>query len=157
MIQYIDEFLTNDEYKFVVDYCMKSPYYYGEVDDENLPPTGMTHEVEKNISIYNLFEEKTRPYVSDNQTLYRMYVNCFAPGENPYYHTDGKTGITFLFYVNTSYHINDGGETHFFMGKDEAQIILPIPNRLCYFDANILHRATSFKNKHRFTLAIKYK
>ena len=34
--------------------------------------------------------------------------------------------------------------------------IEPEPNRLCFFDASILHRATSFRTKHRFTVALKY-
>ena len=34
--------------------------------------------------------------------------------------------------------------------------ITPVPNRMVVFDANIQHRATTFRNDHRFTVAIKY-
>ena len=50
---------------------------------------------------------------------------------------------------------DDGGETQFLM-NDELYGILPIPNRMVVFSANLLHRATTFRNDHRFTVAIKY-
>ena len=85
-----------------------------------------------------------------------MYVNCFAPCENPYFHTDGDTGITFLYYANNSWNPNDGGETQIIV-NDEIKGILPLPNRIVGFDASLLHRATSFRFKHRFTLAAKFR
>ena len=51
--------------------------------------------------------------------------------------------------------VNDGGETQFLI-DDLIQGVLPISNRLVGFDANILHRATPFRDKHRFTLAVKF-
>ena len=39
---------------------------------------------------------------------------------------------------------------------DEIVGILPLPNRMVYFPAKIMHRATSFRDRHRFTLALKY-
>lgn len=156
MIEIKDKFLTRDDWDYVFSYCENGSYFYGEVDDVNLPPTGMTHEIQENSLIYKLFEEKTRPFVSDNQKLYRMYVNCFAPSENPYFHTDGDNGdITFLYYPNKMWDIQEGGETQFIV-NNEIYGVTSIPNRMVYFDASILHRATSFRNRHRFTVAIKY-
>ncbi len=85
-----------------------------------------------------------------------MYVNCFAPCENPYFHTDGDKGMTFLYYANDRWELNDGGETQIVV-NDEIKGILPIPNRIVGFDANLVHRATTFRFKHRFTLAAKFK
>ena len=85
-----------------------------------------------------------------------MYVNCFAPSENPYFHTDGDDGVTFLYYVNDRWELNDGGETQIIV-NDEIKGILPLPNRIVGFDASLLHRATSFRFKHRFTLAAKFR
>jgi hypothetical protein len=48
-----------------------------------------------------------------------------------------------------------GGETQFVI-DDEIKGVFPIPNRMVMFNANILHRATTFRSRHRFTLAIKY-
>lgn len=158
MIGHIDNFLTPEEHSQVMKYVFGASYCYGETDNDNTPPTGMISNIE-DIEISDLFDKKIKNLVKEvsNFSVYRMYINCFAPGENPYFHRDGETGITCLYYVNPEYRIDDGGETQFFLSKDESINILPIPNRLCYFDANIIHRATSFREIHRFTIAIKYK
>ena len=84
-----------------------------------------------------------------------MYVNCFSPNENPYFHTDGEDGITFLYYPDQGWELDDGGETQFYI-DGEIRGITPVSNRMVYFDANIMHRATTFRSRHRFTLAVKY-
>ena len=62
---------------------------------------------------------------------------------------------TFLFYPTPGYNINDGGETQFEI--DGALYgVSAIPNRLVSFPAQVLHRATSFRSRYRFTVAIKY-
>ena len=61
----------------------------------------------------------------------------------------------FLFYIN-NWKLDDGGETQFLI-DNQIKGVLPIPNRIVGFDANILHKATTFRNNHRFTLAIKFK
>ena len=40
--------------------------------------------------------------------------------------------------------------------NDKVIGIPPHPNRAICFDASILHRASSFREGHRFTLAVKY-
>ena len=152
-IEIYDDFLSSDLQNFVWEYCIESSYTYGEYDTPETPPTGMVHEIEGN-DIYKLFYEKTKDLVPKNFNLYRMYVNCFAPSECPYFHTDGE-GITFLYYPQHTWDIDMGGETQFVI-DDEIKGIFPIPNRLVMFDGNILHRATAFRNRHRFTVAVKY-
>ena len=162
-----DDFLSDDDHQFVLDYCYSSSYNYGETDSDLTPPTGMVHQIctesRTNLELtdsekfFNLFESKIKEkfsFVIESKNLYRMYINCFAPSENPYFHIDGK-GHTFLYYANDTWDIDDGGETQFLI-NDNLCGIIPIPNRLVYFDAGILHKATSFRNKHRFTVAIKY-
>jgi hypothetical protein len=51
--------------------------------------------------------------------------------------------------------VNEGGETQFYIDEN-IYGITPVPNRMVIFDASILHRATSFRSSHRFTVAIKY-
>lgn len=156
MIKIEDNFLTLEDCDYVYSYCEFSSYVYGETDGNELPPTGMTHEIKQDSLIYKLFESKTKPFVGDNLSLYRMYVNCFAPSEQPYFHTDGDSDdITFLYYVNKTWNYQEGGETQFIV-NNEIYGVTPIPNRMVYFDASILHRATAFRNRHRFTVAIKY-
>ena len=155
-INYDDNFLSQSEYESVLDYCVNTEYSFGEVDDENLPPTGMVRNIEKVEMIYDLFSQRLEEKCSflGDMKLYRMYVNCFAPGENPYFHTDGE-GLTFLYYVNPEWNVQEGGETQFYV-DDNVYGVSPIPNRLVMFNGMILHRATSFRSRHRFTVAIKY-
>ena len=114
----------------------------------------MIHEISETSEIYKLFQSKTENLVTE-YPLDRMYVNCFAPGENPYFHIDGSHGVTFLFYAIEEWNIEMHGETQFFV-DDQIYGVLPYPNRMIKFDANIMHRATSFRDRHRFTLAVKY-
>jgi len=98
--------------------------------------------------------DETKDLVPKNFNLYRMYINCFAPSECPYFHTDGE-GITFLYYPNLEWNLQDGGETQFYVDGNILGVP-PAPNRLVMFDGEIVHRATSFRDRHRFTVAIKY-
>ena len=156
-IEIRDNFLEEEYFKGVLEYCLHSSYTYGEWDMNDTPPTGMVHEIGKKEKIYKLLSsqiKKVYPQVR-KLNLDRMYVNCFAPSENPYFHTDGDKGVTFLYYVNDQWTLNDGGETQILI-DDEIRGVLPIPNRIIGFNATLLHRATSFRNMHRFTLAVKF-
>lgn len=155
MIEIIDRFFSKEKFDDIVKYCYNAPYQWGEVDYYNLPPTGMVHEISETESLYQLLSLMTQKYVPELK-LYRMYINCFAPSEQPYFHTDGDSGdMTFLYYPTESWSLNDGGETQFLVNS-EIYGVTPVPNRMIYFDASILHRATSFRDRHRFTIAIKY-
>tara|TARA_B100002019_G_scaffold289549_1_gene305401 strand:+ start:1666 stop:2166 length:501 start_codon:yes stop_codon:yes gene_type:complete len=154
-----DDYFTPREHKFIHDYCLRCNYSYGEVDNDNTPPTGLVHEIPPTHEIYPLIEMRIKKSMAEDApkyNLYRMYVNCFAPSENPYFHTDGKEGdLTFLYYPNTEWEVDDGGETQIYVG-DIIQGYPPIPNRMVLFDASLLHRATCFRDKYRFTIAVKY-
>ena len=156
-IEIKDNFLEETDAKRVLEYCVQSSYTYGEVDTPQTPPTGMVHEIQRDEDIYKLFESKIKNYYRyvRKLNLYRMYVNCFYPSQNPYFHTDGDKGVTFLYYVNDQWTLNEGGETQILV-DDEIRGVLPLPNRIVGFNANLLHRATSFRNRHRFTLAVKF-
>ena len=65
----------------------------------------------------------------------------------------GGIGITPM--MSMMHGVHDGGETQFLI-DDEIKGVLPLPNRIIGFDANLLHRATSFRDNHRFTLAAKF-
>ena len=165
-LELIDDFFPACDYLKIVKYCYESDYYWGERDTEQSSPTGMIHEIydckdapvkESNQWIYDLFLENTN-HLCPNLKLYRMYINLFAPEENPYFHTDSTDDedITFLYYVpSDDWDIDDGGETQFYH-DGEMTGVLPIPNRMVYFDSTILHRATSFRDRWRWTVAIKY-
>ena len=136
----------------------KLPYYYGEVDDINYEPTGLTSELSEDSFTYKsiksfIFENE----VLRNKTILRSYVNLFLPREQPNYHTDGDVGTTLLYYANLYYDINEGGETKFVTENNTLTSVLPLPGRIVIFPAVLQHTASSFKNKHRFTVAFKFK
>lgn len=156
MIEVFDNFLSEDDYKDVVRYCMTAPYLYGEVDHPGAKPTGMIHSIDETSWIYELFRSKLDEIVDITEHPFdRMYVNCFAAGESPDYHVDGRQGYTFLFYANQKWNLKMQGETQFLI-DNQITGVLPYSNRMVQFDATLRHRATSFTNRHRFTLAVKY-
>jgi hypothetical protein len=171
-----DNFLSKEEQDFVMEHCLQAPYFSGITDNPGTPATGMYSPIYENGSVVNLLEvtktfDPDRVYnllhskvVKDfsssivNMRLAEMYVNSFAPTEIPYFHVDiddYNEGQTFLYYANQEWNMNDGGETQFLI-DDEIYGVLPIPNRMVTFNAKILHRATSFRNRYRFTLAGRY-
>jgi hypothetical protein len=171
-----DNFLSKEDHNFVIDHCLKAPYFSGITDNPDTPATGMYSPIYEKDAVVNLLKSKGEldpdrifnlfhPRVMkdfsssvQNMKLVEMYVNSFAPSETPYFHIDVDAdceGHTFLYYANQEWSRDDGGETQFLIG-DELYGVLPIPNRMVHFDAKILHRATSFRNHFRFTLAVRY-
>jgi hypothetical protein len=157
-INFIDNFLTKSEHQRVYQYCLSASYRYGEQDNPQTPTTGMVHNISGNEFVYKVLNRKileTFDFLGPLK-LYRMYVNCFAPGERSYFHIDHNTGYTLLYYPHLEWSLNDGGETQFYL-EESIQGICAVPNRLAIFDASLLHRATPFYHSHRFTIAIKYR
>jgi predicted nucleic-acid-binding Zn-ribbon protein len=156
-IQISENFFDSKDQDYVMNYCLNCSYHYGETDAQQTPPTGLVNNIPNQEKIYDLFVNRIYESIPKirNLSLYRMYVNCFAPSENPYFHTDGESGYTFLYYPQNHWIPDDGGETQFYFDGNIYGIV-PISNRMVMFDASLLHRATSFRNRHRFTVAIKY-
>jgi len=156
-INYSDNFFTETEQRVIYEYCLSAPYQYGETDNGDHRITGMTHNVPETEFIYKLIAKTLYDRVEfiRNMRLYRMYINCFAPSEQPNFHIDGE-GCTFLYFPFLEQpNLDEGGETQFFI-EDNIYGIRPIPNRMIIFDGMIQHRATAFRSQHRFSLAIKY-
>lgn len=179
-----DNFFDSDSHRIIFEFCQTAKYEVGETDMPGGPATGKVSNIFPDSSYYSSFDLAIRKDFKQvrDKNLFRMYINYFDPGENPYFHLDGDKGQdakTFLYYPNLSWDINDGGETQFLVNKDfsrnhwpyvspylekkhtpetEDEIvgILPKPNRLIMFDAEIWHRATSFRDKPRYTIAVKY-
>jgi Rps23 Pro-64 3,4-dihydroxylase Tpa1-like proline 4-hydroxylase len=173
-IKVIDNFLSDTDFSYVVDYCKNASYFYGESDDYgNIPTgenigkyvTGMVHEILPAINsenkILTLIHNSCFFQFSELKQFHlrRMYVNCFAPGEHPRFHIDTPENVsqlyTCLYYVNEHWDLDEGGETQFYV-DNLIYGIPPIPNRMIIFDGSLMHRATSFKNYHRFSIALKY-
>ena len=159
MIDVVDEFLEDHLHHRMFEYCKSAKYRYGECDEYGLPPVGMVSDIvpDGNKSPFDLFEDRIGGefYPKHQGCPYRMYINLFTPGEIPFWHKDGEQGTTFIYYPNMHWEPNMLGETQFLI-DGEITGIIPKPNRLVGFDANISHRATSFRSEHRFSIAIKY-
>ena len=164
LLNVYDNVFTAEEHKNVINYCRDCSYTYGERDLPDTPPCGMVHEIPQEENIYKLMSSKIEndlyPDVKE-LSLFRMYINCFSPADEPYFHTDGPNGgLTFIYYANDEeWNINDGGETQFYIDSKGVRMLTgvpPIPNRMAMFGASQLHCATSFRNRYKFTLAIKY-
>lgn len=146
-------------------------YLYGEVDDVDLPPTGLStgdYIGTKTFTALWEFLEEHVPHVH-GAVMKRSHANIFAPRELANYHIDDQSddAWTFMFYANNNWDINQGGETKFITnlkheantsGVEYPEIIAvpPIPGRMIIFKSNILHTATPFKDFHRFTPTIKF-
>ena len=158
-INIFDNFFPIGDYNKILNWCLNASYYYGETDDTNLNPTGMTCDIKPSEDVYMVIINRISEIFPKlkHSSPYRTSVNCFSPLENPNFHIDSESyGFTFLYYIDTlDWNQNDGGETQFLIDGNIYGVI-PIRNRLCQFDSRILHRATSFRNRHRFTVAIKY-
>jgi len=180
-IQAIDNFLPEEESKWVTGFCEEfARYRYGEYDDRNehdpADPTGLVHDVftvenpvgffsEHDKRLHDIFKEnieKHYPGFFDKYIIYRVYVNCFAPRENAYFHQDcceDSDQMTFIYYPESSlweYDVTEGGWTEFYF-EDEKKImgVIPYPNSISMFTARLIHRATPFKSHHRFSIAVK--
>ena len=156
-IKIIEDYLTPQIHKQVWEYCLGAPYYVGETDNPDTPPTGVVHNISLDSSIYKILSSPLKENgLIDIKNIYRCYINCFASSENPYWHMDGE-GITCLYYPNLEYgNLNEGGETQFLLPNNDIRGILPRPNRMVLFDGMIKHRATCFRSSFRYTLAMKF-
>lgn len=157
-IKIINNFFEEEIHNKINEKCLNSSYTYGQADNLHTPPTGMVSRILDNEEIYKIFSYQISNKFSEisDKNVYRMYIQNFATSENPYFHRDGPPGsITFIYYPNLSWDVDDGGETQIII-DDQIVGIFPLPNRIIKFDADLLHKATPFRDKHRFTVAIKY-
>lgn len=182
-IQQIDNFFDKDDEEFVTWYCEEhARYRYGEFDDQRdddpADPTGVVHDVfsieeddedddlcpndTRMVEIFTRKIEEHYPGFFDKYVIYRMYINCFAPREYAYFHTDcSETSdqITYIYYPNPSlweYDITEGGWTEFHFEEEQKIMgVIPTPNSMSMFTSTLSHRATPFKSHHRFSVAIK--
>ena len=156
MLRIFDNIVSKEENLYIHESLLRGKdYWYGEIDTAGCPPTGMIH----NITDDGLMNRLKQIVFScednlKNLSIQRSYINLFLPKENPYFHTDGNV-ITCLFYFNPEYDLNEGGETQFFI-ENNLTAVQCKPARLVIFDGNILHKATSFRNNPRITVAVKF-
>jgi hypothetical protein len=137
-------------------------FSFGAYDNkENPVPTGLAAEGITHTKTFKLlwnFCEEHCPEV-DGLALFKSSCNFFAPGENAFYHTDDKDpkAITLLFYPQTFWDINEGGETKILLDpKKIIHTVAPIPGRVMTFPSTMSHTATGLRGRQRFTPALKF-
>ncbi len=156
MIKIYDNFLSEKERQEIYDFCKKQSYHRGEVDRPDCPPTGLVSDLNNQDIINKLMKQVT----NEKKDMFRTYINLFIPNEKPYYHQDNNDTNykTCIYDVNTDNinYIDEGGETYFIQ-NDFIKGVSFVSGRMVLFNSNIIHKATSFRNRDRYTIAIKYK
>jgi hypothetical protein len=153
-IKILDNLINKEIQKNIYNEITGFKYYYGEYDKPDTPPTGLVAELPNTSLTFNILTFHLKNFLEGHH-LYRSYVNLFKPNENPYFHIDREKGKTVLYYPNIdTYDLDEGGETQFY--QEEIKGIRPVAGRIVIFDSNILHKATSFRNQIRYTVALKY-
>jgi len=142
--------------------CSSLLFSFGAYDNIGNPvPTGLACEgITQTKTFGKLWKFCTEhcPEV-DSLALFKSSCNFFAPGEDAYYHTDDSDpkAITLLFYPQTIWDINEGGETKLL--TDPRKVIYslaPIPGRIITFPSTMSHTATGLRGRQRFTPALKF-
>jgi hypothetical protein len=156
MIKIYDNFLSEKEKQEIYDYCKKQSYHRGEVDRIGCPPTGLI----SNLDNQNIISKLMKQITNEKKDMFRTYINLFIPNEKPYYHQDNNDPNykTCIYYVNTDKinYMEEGGEPYFIQ-NDFIKGVSFVSGRMVLFNSNIMHKATSFRNRDRYTIAIKYK
>ena len=119
-LQTFDNFLKDDEWKLIYEYCISASYSIGEADFKGAPLVGMIHSLTPDSEIYAIILNNMARILPEFVKLQRMYINCFAPNENPFFHIDGETGYTVLYYPQPNWNENDGGTTDFLYKDQEC-------------------------------------
>lgn len=88
--------------------------------------------------------------------IIRGYINGQTYGQFGSYHPDDED-ITYLYYPNFDWSVDDGGGTEFSLQDDNSIVVYPKFNRMCIFNSKILHRSMPNRSftKLRMTLAFK--
>jgi len=107
------------------------------------------------FGIYNTRGFSTLNTYFKDMSIKRAWILCAENGTKYIYHTDdGMGAITMLYYMNTFWHPEWGGETMFCNNIGEPEIAVACkPNRVVIFPANLLHKpsGTSKDSATRYT------
>ena len=115
-----------------------------------------------NLGIFETSRFKNISGMFDNMRVLRSWILCTSPSTKYLYHADeifhpdeiNSSSLTFLYYMNTYWHPEWGGDTIFCNddGEPEAAIAC-VPNRAVIFPSDILHKPslTTGDSKFRFT------
>jgi len=156
-IHIFDQALTRAENSQYLAWCRRKPWRWGESDYQGGPPAGVISDLEDSED-RTLFIERAQKLCDllAGLPVNRTYINMYMPGERPHWHRDGAVW-TVLYYVTDEREPQWGGQTEFLDHTTmEIRGILPQPGRMIVFNGDLLHRATAYPHRERFTIAVKF-
>jgi len=164
MFRIYDNIFSEKQVETIHNEIINLSYKTGEVDRPGLPCTGYVSNLTEDNYCYKTIIKKinfTEFFKNKKYNVYRKYVNLFLPNENPYYHIDSNisNSYTILYYsLIEELNEDENGETLFFDAVEKKSFgIFPKKNRMIIFNSSTMHRATSFRTKDRYTIALKIK
>lgn len=118
----------------------------------------------ENLGIFNNSNFHSINETIRDRKFVRAWVNCFTPCSIVWYHTDyGKNynAKTFLYYCNTEWRKDQGGETLLYNDNMNPEIIIEYkPNRVIIYDSHIPHKPLQHiagNTPYRFTFVATFK
>lgn len=160
-----DNFLPLHLHDGMYSYCQKSLYspdHSSSLNSELLHPRLVSKLTQDQIISLPLTEvfKTTAAELGYNLNIERAYINLCSKDTVCTSHVDGQeVGLTMIYYPNTKWDIDWGGDTMFFNAdKEIAFASLCKPNRALFFDQRILHTArppTHLAPVFRYTVAYK--
>jgi len=112
------------------------------------------------FGIFNMLPEDVKNCIQ-GKDVYRAYGLCINYTQRPHFHIDGSAEeLTFLYYANTKWDADWGGETVFADDNldDIEYTSMYKPGRIVIFDASIMHKpCTPATDVFRFTFVANLK
>lgn len=161
-----DGVLSCHEHDAVYGYCINSLYTLKHLSDPKIDSFSnnrfvsvLTPEQIRTLPTTKLFFELTADINLPSQ-IKSVYINSYDKLSSCSAHVDcAKPALTMLYYANTKWDIDWGGETLFFNNAKEIAFGSVFkPNRVVLFDSRILHIAkmpTIKANASKFSIAYK--
>ena len=155
----IEDVVSYEEYAMRCLYSLKastSSRFNTRSNDELFFGADLSQEDLNRFNIFNNREFQKISNIFTGSSMLRSWILCTAPLTKYLYHADHKSdaGLTFLYYLNTFWHPEWGGETLFCDKAGDPEIAIACkPNRAVIFPSNVLHKpsGTSCDARLRFT------
>jgi hypothetical protein len=95
-----------------------------------------------NLGIFNTSRFKEISYIFNDMKIDRSWILCTTPSTKYLYHADdNRNSLTFLYYLNSYWHPEWGGETLFCNENGEPDLAVACkPNRLVICPSEVHHK-----------------
>lgn len=144
-----DNVLPVHEHDAMFAYCLNSLYSPKHLSNSNIDGpsdsrfvSNLTKQQSDDLSLTHARNEILE-HLGYSTVLSHVYINCYDTHTSCASHIDAHfKSLTFLYYANTKWDIDWGGETLFYDSHKNIAFASALrPNRAIVFDARILHMA----------------